>query len=511
MNSSVLLLEKAARTHSEKIAILDEECSISYSALRYKSRCVGTKLLQIIPKSSNSLNPIVVLLEKSVNAVIAFMGIQYSGNPYVPLDYGIPLARLEKILANLSPKFIVTDESGAAKLMECALNSTKVLLIEDVIDAVLDNELINSVVDLVTDSEPIYIMYTSGSTGVPKGVVIPHRGVIDYANWVVDTFEITSQEIMGNQAPFYFDNSVLDIYGALAASATLVLIPNILFTFPNKIPEYINKKGITSVFFVPTVMINIANSGVLAEVKMTSLKKVLFCGEEMPNKQLNVWRRHHPLALYANLYGPTEITDVCTYYIVNKDFEDTEPLPIGKACKNMGVCILTDGNKPAKPGELGELCVLGSGLALGYWSADENTRKVFVQNPINPYYDERMYRTGDLAYFNDDGLIVFAGRMDTQIKLGGNRIELGEIETAIKSINNVENSCVLFDKKKQEIVAVIQTKEKITLHKLKSYMLKLLPKYMLPGRLVIVDLLPLTPNDKIDRVSLMHMMENDQI
>jgi len=498
MNSAVFILEQAAEKYGDKTAVKDENTSITYAQLRDKSRRIGTCLQSHLPKIRGQVSPVVILMKKSVEAVIAFMGVLYSGNPYVPLDYEIPPSRLDKVLENLNPSFIITDEAGKNNFKADA----QALVFSEIVETKTNEAAINEVLENVTDTEPIYVMYTSGSTGTPKGVVIPHNGVIDYAYWVRDTFNITPSEVMGSQAPFYFDNSVLDIYGAFASGATLVLMPNVLFQFPAKIPEYINETGITFVFFVPTVMINIANCGVLADVNMPLLKKVLFCGEEMPTKQLNIWRKHMPDALYANLYGPTEITDVCTYYIVDRDFDNTESLPIGKPCKNMNAIILTDENKLAKTAEQGELCILGTGLSVGYWGAKELTDKVFVQNPTNTNYNEPMYKTGDLVYMGEDGLLRFVGRKDSQIKLRGNRIELGDIESAVKNIENVENACVIFDAEAQEIVVFIQSATSITLHQLKRKLMEQIPKYMVPSRVKIMDKLPLTPNDKIDRVKL---------
>jgi len=502
LNSAIMFLEKTANIDGNRIAVVSGEECITYTDLRSKARKVGSTLLKKCPKIPCQINPVLVLLPKGINALISFMGILYSGNPYVPLDYSIPHSRLGKIMENLSPKYIITDSQGYDRLNQLDLGKTELLLYDDMVSEEADDMRVDGAIAAVADAEPIYIMYTSGSTGVPKGVVIPHRGVIDYAEWVTKTFDITKDTVMGNQSAFYFDNSVLDIYGAFSVGAKLVIIPETLFMFPLKIPEYINSVGITSVFFVPTVMINIANSGVLEKEKMPTLNQILFCGETMPNRQLNIWRHNHPNARYANLYGPTEITDVCTYYIVDRGFEDDEPLPIGKACKNMNVLILTDENKAAKTNEMGELCVLGSGLALGYWCAEEITRRVFVQNPLNNSYDERMYRTGDIVFWAEDGLISFVGRKDSQIKLKGNRIELGEIETAVKSIDNIENACILFDVKAQQIVAFVQTSDKPTLRALNQLLMKIIPKYMLPSRLEIMEELPQTPNGKIDRVRL---------
>ena len=235
---------------------------------------------------------------------------------------------------------------------------------------------------------------------------------------------------------------------------------------------------------------------------MPCLKTVVFAGEVMPNTQLNLWRRALPHCTYANLYGPTEITVDCTCYIVDRPFEDHESLPIGKPCANSRVVLLTEDNRLAGPGEEGELCVIGSSLALGYWNAPELTEKVFVPNPLNPAFPERMYRTGDLAQWGEDGNLLFLGRRDHQFKLRGNRIELGDIETAASTLPGVENVCALFDEQGQEIVLVVQSREALTLRRLNVALGKLIPKYMLPKRLVVMEALAMTSNRESDRVKL---------
>ena len=257
----------------------------------------------------------------------------------------------------------------------------------------------------------------------------------------------------------------------------------------------------TSIFWVPTVMINVANSGALEGHPLPRLKNVAFCGEVMPNTQLNIWRKALPDCQYANLYGPTEITDVCCYYRVDRPFADHESLPIGRACENMRVRILTDEGREAAVGETGELCVLGSGVALGYWNNPEQTAKAFVPNPLSPW-PERMYRTGDLARWGEDGLIYFLGRKDSQIKLKGNRIELGEIEAAAMCVPGVENACALFDAERERIVLFVEGGGGLSLRKMNLALKQYIPQYMLPGKLVAMDRLPHTANDKIDRVAL---------
>lgn len=282
----------------------------------------------------------------------------------------------------------------------------------------------------------------------------------------------------------------------------MVIIPETLFMFPVKLPEFVRDNDITTIFWVPTVMINVANSGVLSEIELTKLKNVVFCGEVMPNTQLNIWRKAQPQCTYANLYGPTEISDVCTYYIVDRPFKDSDSLPIGKACENMRIIILNEKNEIAKTNEQGEICVIGTGVSLGYWNNPEITQKAFIQNPVNPYYEERIYRTGDLAYVNDEGLIIYLGRMDNQVKVKGNRIELGEIENAAMCVGGVKGACAVFDEKNQKIVLFIESCEAFRLRKLNLELKKYIPNYMLPGDLVVMEKFPHTANDKIDRVTL---------
>ena len=502
-NSAVVFLDQTAETQPDNIAIVDGNVQLTYRDLQQMALAVGSGIISQQPKW-NICVPIAVFMPKSYAAVISFMGILYSGNTYVPIDDKMPLARLQKILENLEPQFIIADQPRRDLLLTAGYASDMVLLYEDLVKAEMNREKTDFRVQSTIDTNPIYIMYTSGSTGTPKGVVIPHRGVVDYAHWVVETFGIDANSHLGSQAPFYFDNSVLDIYSCLLTGAKLNIIPDVLFQFPIRLPAYLQAEKIDTIFWVPTVMINVANSGILSDPAtiLPDLKRVLFCGEAMPNKQLNRWRQVLPQALFANLYGPTEITDVCTYYIVEKEFLDSDPLPIGQACRNMKVLILNEHDRQAAVNEIGELCVLGTGLAWGYWHRPDLTEAAFVNNPLHCAYAEKIYRTGDLVYQDDSGVIMFVGRKDSQIKHKGNRIELGEIETMAKSLPTVENVCVLYDDAIQEIVMFLETQEVLEPKAISRSLLQMLPKYMIPGHYIQMEKLPYNANGKIDRVKL---------
>ena len=507
MHSSVCLLDRAARLWAGRSAVEDETESLTYSEYRARSRRVAAGLLS----SGSNQRPVVVYLPKSVRMLCCFMGAMYAGSPYAPVDSHIPMARLEKILESLRPGLVITNAELAPNLEGCFLHGARVVLAEELEANPPDEARVDAATALVVDSDPIYIMYTSGSTGTPKGVTIPHRGIIDYARWVAETFEFDETTVMANQAPFYFDNSTFDIYGSLQCGGKLILIPDALMLYPVRLPEFLAEKDVTSIFWVPTVMINVANSGALEGVSLPRLRNVAFCGEVMPNKQLNIWRRALPDCAYANLYGPTEITDVCCYYKVDRPFWDEEPLPIGRACENMRVLVLTGDGRAAAPGERGELCVIGSGVALGYWNAPELTAKAFVNNPLSAGCPERIYRTGDLAYWDADGLLQFGGRMDNQIKLKGNRIELGEIENAAMNVEGVENAAAVFDAEAERIVLFVETQGTLPQRRFNLELRKYIPQYMLPGKLVPMEKLPHTANDKIDRVRLRQLLRGEGV
>ena len=502
-NSAVRLLDDAAKIYKDKIAVSDENENLSFVQLQKIGHSIATALLNV-SDGGYMPEPVMVFLPKSVRCIASFMGAMYSANPYVPIAYDMPPSRIQKIVDLLEGRgHIITDENGLDIIKSMSVPDTMhIHIYNDISKQDADCDSIYKTLDKVIDTDPIYIMFTSGSTGEPKGVTVPHRGAVDYALWVQRTFGIDEHTKLGNQAPFYFDNSIFDIYSMLLTGAQMNIIPETLFMFPSKLPEYIRDNNITTIFWVPTVMINVANSGALSEIEMPTLKTVAFCGEVMPNTQLNIWRKNHPQAVYANLYGPTEISDVCTYYIVDREFNDSDPLPIGRACENMRIIILNEQNEIAKPNEQGELCVIGTGVSLGYWNKPEISDKVFVQNPANPFYEERIYRTGDLAYITDDGLIMYDGRMDNQVKVKGNRIELGEIECAAMCVEGVKGACAVFDAPNEQIVLFVESTQELILRKFNNELKKYIPKYMLPSRLVVMEKFPHTANDKIDRVTL---------
>ena len=501
-NTAVMYLEHTAVDFPEKIAVKDAKRTYKFSELRDKARALAAAIEKKLHGRRNV--PIAVYLPKSADCLMAFMAVLYSGCCYVPLDTKMPEARLNRILTEAMPPVVVTYSTLADKVSK--IIDDTVILSMDEADSFLDEQPEGYLETI--DTDPAYIIYTSGSTGQPKGVTIAHRGIIDYIDWAGDTLGITAEDKLGSQSPFYFDNSTLDIYSCLSKGAELDIIPEMLFSFPVKLVDYLKENKITSIFWVPSVMINIANTDSLSDTKGLTLKHVMFAGEVMPNRQLNYWRRKLPEAQYVNLYGPTEITVDCTYYVVDSEYRDDEPLPIGEPCHNSDVFLLDENDKlVTKDGEQGELCVRGSSLALGYWNNAEKTAAAFTQNPLRPNYPERIYRTGDLATWTERAskrVLLYAGRKDSQIKHMGYRIELGEIETAAASLSRLDKVCALYDG--SQIVLYYEAHEEIETKDIRIELSKLLPKYMIPTAYVWQQKLPLNPNGKIDRNRLKEML-----
>ena len=492
-------------SHPDKVALVDQTRSLTFSQLWAEAVAMAAALGARVDLVNA---PVAVLLPKCADVVVANLGILLTGNFYTNLDEKSPPERLARLLENVSPAIVISDTAHVAMLIDAGIERERLLLIDEPSDAdpaaAVDVDEVVAVLDerrrAVIDTDPICLINTSGSTGVPKSVILSHRGTIDFIDWCLDTFEFSADDVFGSLSPLYFDIYTLELYVSFATGATIHLIPEKTAAFPKTLVEFLADRRVTFIFWVPTIMVNIANLGILDAVTPTSLRKVFFAGEVFPTRHMNIWRRALPDATFVNLYGPIEIHVDCTYFVVDREFDDAEPLPIGSACRNSDVLILDEHQQlVTSPNVTGELCVRGSSLAMGYYNNPEQTERAFVQNPLNTRYPERIYRTGDLAFYNERSEIMFIGRRDYQVKHQGFRIELSEIETAVLALSEIENACVLYDKQKKAITLVYQSDDDLSPRHVRTLLQDRLPKYMLPTEFIRLPDMPRNPNGKIDR------------
>lgn len=495
MNFTILdYFEKSVSAHPNNIAVSDENVSLSYKELYTSAKSAASE----IARYKITRRPMAILMKRSTELTCAMLSVLYSGNFYVVLDCDSPTERLSKIIETLSPALIIYEEEFKETAFSlCKDNVIKTEFSSAANHTIDENALLKIRAQMLT-SDAAYSIFTSGSTGVPKGAVLTHANVISYMEWFVPCFDITDENIFGSQTPLYFSMSVTDFFASLFCAAQYVIIPKQYFAFPAKLVSYMNEKQVNTIYWVPSALGIAAKFDLFKYCKPEFLKTVLFAGEVMPIKYLNYWKKYFPELIYANLFGPTETTDICSYYKVDRSFSDDENLPIGVPCDNCRLFLVDENGNDVTDSSKGELYCAGPFVAAGYYNNPEKTAENFVQNPLQKNYPEIVYKTGDLAAKDENGNFIYYGRKDFQIKHMGYRIEPGEIETAFAAIDNINLCVCIYDKENDMLILAYEGSENLKTVLQKTAKSKL-PAYMQPEKYFAFTSFPINQNGKTDR------------
>ena len=529
MNPTNLLsyLYTTATKHPSKPAFISETSALTFSELKSKTEIIGS----FIADKNIYNEPVLIFMEKSPEEVSALLGAICSGNYYVALDLEMAKTRLSHIIDITESKLMICDKHTKAKAESLGFKG-KIYNYDEIVTGKISREALLNIYQKAKDTNPVYLVFTSGSTGVPKGVMTSHRNVIDYIEGLGEILECDENTVFGNQAPLYLDASLKDIYTTLKYGATTYFIPKKLFMAPVKLIEYLNEHKINTICFVASALTIFTKLSAFEYAKPKYLKVIAFGGEVFPLSHLKQWMKACPNAMFINLYGATECTGISSYYVVD-DVERLENgIPIGKPLPNTEILLLDEegslivkplqgteisiidkeGNPTVKQpadtkifrqdekGLRGEICIGGTGLALGYYKDIEKTKEKFVNNPLNNGMSKLIYKTGDIGYYGEDGGIYFAGRKDNQIKHRGYRIELEEIEACGNEISGVERGVCYYDNDKEVIIFFYEGS--IEPDKVKEYFRNKLAGYLVPGKVLKLAKLPNMAGGKIDRKAL---------
>ena len=497
-------LEKTAKRFPNKTAYQSAEESITFVQVEEQAQRIGSAL----QGKGEEGRPIAVILEKEVQTIPVFLGVAYSGRAYAPIDGELPQARIQKILEILEPALIITNTTYQNKIesicSENGFSDQQIVLQSELIKAEINEEYLRDIRTGMTENDPLYIIFTSGSTGIPKGVITSHHSLMCYIQAYSAVMEIDESDRLGNQSPLDYIAAIRDIYVPLYKGAGTYLIPKTFFMRPDLLVDILNTKGITSLGWSVSAFTVLTSLGILEKEPIQTVNKICFSGSVMPGNVLRKWQEKMPRTRFVNQYGPTEATASCSYYVVDHPVEDHENIPIGIPYDNYRIYIITDEGRSAAPGEMGEICIAGPALALGYYDNPERSARDFVQNPLNQKYRELIYKTGDIGCLRPDGLFEFHGRKDRQIKHMGHRVELDEIECAAMGIQGVKECAALYDFEK-EMIHLYFTGE-VTNREIALSLRKELPGFMVPRKMEQIREMPKLANGKIDFVGLRGMM-----
>lgn len=496
MNNVLEYFEQTAERFPQKRAVAYRDTVYTFAQLADMAKRLGTA----IARCGISGEPVGVIVNRGADTAVMFLAVLYSGNYYIPIDPEMPVSKIQLILDDSKLKVMLYGEENTELLQSLEFAGDKLML--------SDMAKEPTGVPKTSADAPIYMVYTSGSTGKPKGVLKSHGAVISFVTTYAGHFGLGSDEIIGNQTPFFFDASAKDYYLSLFTGATLEILPSEMFIFPVTLVEYMNERKISYVCWVPTALAIVTQMNTFKKVLPETLKKVFFVGEVFPLKQLQKWMKTLPDIQYVNLYGSSELAGICCYAELDSRRESIDYIPMGKPLPNCEVFLLDGDRRVTEQGVIGEVNVISQAIALEYWNDPEKTAATFADTALPDGTVHRTLRTGDLARYDEDGNLVFVSRKDFQIKHMGRRIELGEIESVADKLTEIQRCCCLYDEKRKmiklfcELIPGCDWDGKAV----QSAMRGRISDYMLPNRVIILDSMPLNANGKINRTQLKEMM-----
>jgi amino acid adenylation domain-containing protein len=509
-------IDRAAERFPDHDAIRCWDQRITYAEFAQKTNCLARSLIE---QGVQRRDRVGVYMHKSLESAIAIYGIMKAGAAYVPLDPSAPVARLDYIVRHCGIRHLVTQTakrealqqlSGLETPLECliGLQSLANVHVRVVPWAEVYNMPVSPTPDVgIIEQDLAYIMYTSGSTGEPKGIMHTHHSGLSYAHWTVDAYSLHHQDRIANHAPLHFDISTFDFFGGALAGSTVVIVPEEHMKLPASYSKLLEDERISVIFTVPFALIQLLLRGALDTRDLSALRWVIFGGEPFPTKYLRDLMRQLPHAGFSNIYGPAEVNGVTFFHILTLPDDDEEPVPIGRECPFAQALVVDEHDKVVADGEIGELLIRSPTMMQGYWSRNDLNQRAFYRKPVFPDYEEVYYRTGDLVRRQADGDYKFLGRKDRQIKTRGYRVELDEVEAKFLSHAQVEEAAVYpvpdaDGMQRVEAAVILKAGADALASDLSQHVARLLPWYAVPGKIALVSSFPRTTSGKIDRQQL---------